>query len=161
MQNGPAGLSNRPSSGSTINAYAYRATSLPANQYAEPSVIYVNTVDHSTSCRGNDIYDDVQAQCLSLVCKEPPYDNHIMVKALKKGELAKCQLNYSSKNHVQVSPTASMANIEDLYSKPSTTKKKTDDDGYDSNSSSCTALQEGEILLVENELYQSRTQPRT
>ena len=83
----PERLSSRPSSGSTINPYTFSMT--PANQYTEPSNVYANTGSQRTSSslyRGSDeVYDDVQAQRLSLMCKEPPYDNHIMVKDTSTG----------------------------------------------------------------------------
>ena len=138
-------------------------TSPPANQYTEPSNVYVNTGSQRTSSslyRGSDeVYDDVQAQRLSLMCKEPPYDNHIMVKTLQRGEEV-CPLKNSDESPTQTSPTTSKGgtdNVEELYTKPAAFKKKTDDDGYDScNSTSSIPLQEGENLLVENELYHSK-----
>ena len=158
----PERLSSRPSSGSTINPYAFSMTSPPANQYTEPSNVYVNTGSQRTSSslyRGSDeVYDDVQAQRQSLMCKEPPYDNHIMVKTLQRGET--CPLKNSDEALTDTSPTTSKGgsdNVEELYTKPAAFKKKTDDDGYDScNSASSIPLQEGENLLVENELYHSK-----
>ena len=158
----PERLSSRPSSGSTINPYAFSMTSPPANQYSEPSNVYVNTGSQRTSSslyRGSDeVYDDVQAQRLSLMCKEPPYDNHIMVQALQRGET--CPLKQSDEEPVKASPTTSKGgsgNVEELYTKPAAFKKKTEDDGYDScNSTASIPLQEGENLLVENELYHSK-----
>ena len=35
--------------------------------------------------------------------------------------------------------------------------RKKSDDGYDSNSGSSIALQEGETLLIENDLYDSKS----
>ena len=159
----PERLSSRPSSGSTINPYAFSMTFPPANQYTEPSNVYVNTGSQRTSSslyRGSDeVYDDVQAQRLSLMCKEPPYDNHIMVKTLQRGEEV-CPLKNSDEAPAHTSPTTSKDstdNVEELYTKPAAFKKKTDDDGYDScNSASSIPLQEGENLLVENELYHSK-----
>ena len=158
----PERLSSRPSSGSTINPYAFSMTSPPANQYTEPSNVYVNTGSQRTSSslyRGSDeVYDDVQAQRQSLMCKEPPYDNHIMVQGIQRGET--CPLKQSVKAPVNASPTTSKGdsdNVEGLYTKPATFKKKTEDDGYDScNSTTSIPLQEGENLLVENELYHSK-----
>ena len=82
-----------------------------------------------------------------------------MVKTLQRGEEV-CPLKNSDEAPAHTSPTTSKDstdNVEELYTKPAAFKKKTDDDGYDScNSTSSIPLQEGENLLVENELYHSK-----
>ena len=120
--------------------------------------VYVNTGNQRSSngYRGSAIYDDVQAQRDGLVCKEPPYDNHIVVQALRRGESDTCPLKHTEKIP-QPTSSGNRSNIEDLYSKPTTFKRKADDDGYDSSHRTRSVpLQEGENLLVENELYNTK-----
>ncbi len=162
LPNGPSRLSSRPSSGSTINPYAYSAT-LPNNQYSEPLAVYENEGSKRKSIRSSAIYDDVQSPDWPAGVKEPPYDNHISVGRFRKGEAAKINAKGSNQNEAP-GHVGQRSEIEDLYSKPRPAKKKKPGkaqkpkEEQDSSNASTPVLQEGEALLVENELYHSRNQ---
>lgn len=180
LPDGPARLSSRPSSGSTINPYAY-SSAAPAsshvtqndhvtsnhvaqnqNLYSEPQAVYENHMGKTGTGSYRDsgvIYDDVIGQSSSSGAahyREPHYDNHISaLEALRNGNVQKTPVQNGKKSNKNVLPSTS-ANIEDLYSKPNAVRKRLEEDANHSHSTASVTLQEGETLLVENELYHSK-----
>ena len=143
-------LSMRPESGTTINPYAcseivpMNGTATYENEYKEPTNVYVNTRDRPARYSvkiPSAIYDDVDGQVRNT------YETHILTNYPGTSEVQNRAMNEISVEDTKPKTKESQAK---------TNRKKSDDDGYDSNSQSSIALQEGETLLVENDLYDSK-----
>ncbi len=109
---------------------------------------YVNLRDKSArySTRiPSAIYDEVE--------NPSPYHTHILPLAAHDGDGdgdgddASCERRDNSRNESSACRNHNMGRK----------RSKSDDDGYDSNCNESMDLQEGEVLLVENDLYESKS----
>ena len=110
------------------------------NQCRVPENGYVNTRDRPARYSSNipsAIYDDIEGQVGNS------YETHIIPNCAGSSEEQENASNETSE------PTSS-------HMKSDKTRNKSDD-GYASNSGSSIALQEGETLLIENDLYDSKS----
>ena len=109
------------------------------NQCRVPDNGYVNTRDRParySSKIPSAIYDDIEGQVGNT------YETHIIPNCA-----GSCEEQENANNEI---------NGPNSHMKSDKTRKKSDD-GYDSNSGSSIALQEGETLLIENDLYDSKS----
>ena len=143
-------LNTRPDSGTTINPYAcselfpINGSATYENQYGEQTNVYVNTRDKPVRYSvkiPSAIYDDVDGQVRNT------YETHILPNCPGTSEDQDNTRNETSVPDTKPKTKESCTNKD---------RKKSDDDGYDSNSNSSIALQEGETLLMENDLYDSK-----